>query len=169
MRLSELKKMVKEEYTRYLAEQAMPSLPPNPGAGGASPMGGPGAGPGAGAPKVTVEPGDIDVMGSEDAEATLRDIYDMLKDYFEGGEEMGDEMPPMDDVEGGGDEEADLAEWTGNMSKDKKATTTHSGKYGAAGYKNFSKTSGHTGFGDAGGSKKLNEIKRMKKLANIIK
>ena len=79
MRLSELKKMVKEEYNRYLAEQAMPSLPANPGAGGTSPVAGAGS-----APKVTVEPGDIDVAGGEDAEATLRDIYEMLKDYFEG-------------------------------------------------------------------------------------
>ena len=80
MRLSELKKMVKEEYNRYLAEQAMPSLPANPGAGGTSPVAGAGS-----APKVTVEPGDIDVAGGEDAEATLRDIYEMLKDFFEGG------------------------------------------------------------------------------------
>ena len=72
MRLSELKKMVKEEYTRYLKEQAGPPVPP--------PMAGPG-----GAPNVTVEPGDIDVLGGEDAEATLRDIYEMLKDFFEGG------------------------------------------------------------------------------------
>ena len=80
MRLSELKKMVKEEYNRYLAEQAMPSLPANQGAGGTSPVAGAGS-----APKVTVEPGDIDVAGGEDAEATLRDIYEMLKDFFEGG------------------------------------------------------------------------------------
>jgi hypothetical protein len=147
MNLRQLKRMIRKEYSNYLHEQEEIG--------------------------VDVQPDDVDAeMGDEmgdNAEETLRDIYDMLKDYFEGGEEMGDEMPPMDDVEGGGDEEADLAEWTGNMSKDKKATTTHSGKYGAAGYKNFSKTSGHTGFGDAGGSKKLNEIKRMKKLANIIK
>ena len=85
MRLSELKQMVKEEYTRYLNEQGTPPppppLPPNPGAGG--PIGGPMGG--AGAPNVTVEPGDIDVMGSGDAEATLKDIYDTLEDFFEGG------------------------------------------------------------------------------------
>ena len=57
MRLSELKQMVKEEYTRYLREQAGPPTPPMPGGG----IGGPG-GPG-GAPNVTVEPGDIDVLG----------------------------------------------------------------------------------------------------------
>ena len=77
MRLSELKQMVKEEYSRYLREQpGMPPLPSNPGMGG---------GIGSTGPNVTVEPGDIDVMGSEDAEATLRDIYDMLKSFFEGG------------------------------------------------------------------------------------
>jgi len=126
MRLSELKQMVKEEYSRYLKEQGMPpSLPPNPGAGG--PAGGPMGG--AGAPKVTVEPGDIDVMGSEDAEATLRDIYDMLKSFFEEGgaptgpkpggpsadigvDDMDDDMDDMDmDDDGAADaEDADDAD-----------------------------------------------------------
>tara|TARA_R110002020_G_scaffold471137_1_gene697628 strand:- start:354 stop:809 length:456 start_codon:yes stop_codon:yes gene_type:complete len=151
MNLRQLKRMIREEYSNYLFEQ--------------DEIG------------VDVQPDDVDAdmgdMGDENAEDTLRQIYDMLSDYFEGGEgeeEMDDveggEEPP-EDVEGTDEEEADLEEWTGK--NDKKATTTRAGKYGAAGYKNFSKTSGHTGFGDAGGSKKLNEIKRMKKLANIIK
>ena len=144
MNLRQLKRMIKEEYSNYLYEQ--------------DEIG------------VDVQPDDIDAMdmdGGDDAEGTLRDIYDMLKDYFEGEEEMPMDEPmdePMDDVEGEEDEEADLAEWNGKT--DKKATKTSSGKYGAAGYKNFSKTSGHRGFGD---SKSLNEIKRFKKLANIIK
>ena len=99
MRLSELKKMVKEEYNRYLAEQAMPSLPANPGAGGTSPVAGAGS-----APKVTVEPGDIDVAGGEDAEATLRDIYEMLKDFFEGG--AGDDMDAPEAAADADDDEA---------------------------------------------------------------
>jgi len=140
MNLRQLKRMIREEYSNYMYEQ--------------EDIG------------VDVQPDDVDAeMGDDNAEETLRDIYDMLKDYFEGGEEVGDEMPPMDDVEGGEDEEADLSEFY----PAKKAVTTHSGKYGAAGYKNFAKTSGHTGFGDKGGSKSLNEIHRMKKLANIIK
>ena len=118
---------------------------------------------------VDVQPDDVDAdMGGEDenAEETLRDIFDMLKDYFEG--EGDDEAPEDDeeieDVEGGdAEEEADLEEFY----PAKKAVTTKGGKYGAAGYKNFSKSSGHTGFGDSKGS--LNEVKRLKKLANIIK
>ena len=48
-----------------------------------------------------------------------------------------------------------------------KATTTKSGEYGAKDYKKATTTRGRTGFGDKGGS--LNEVKRMQKLANIIK
>jgi len=150
MNLKELKGMIAEEYSRYLKEQEDVA--------------------------VDVQPDDVDAMGpemgdemGEDAEATLRTIYDMLSDYFEGGEEeMGDVEggeEPMDDVEGEEAPEADLEEWNGK--NDKKATTTKSGQFGAGGYKKFSKSSGHTGFGDKGGS--LNEVKRMQKLANIIK
>ena len=152
MNLRQLKRMIKEEYSNYLYEQEEIG--------------------------VDVQPDDVDAMGDmgdmeggEDAEGTLRDIYDMLSAYFEGGDEEAPEdlEEPAQDVEADDDaeEEADLEEWTGK--NDKAATTTHAGKYGAAGYKNFSKSSGHTGFGDAGGSKSLNEVKRMKKLANIIK
>ncbi len=150
MNLKELKGMIAEEYSRYLKEQEDVA--------------------------VDVQPDDVDAMGpemggeeGEDPEATLRTIYDMLSDYFEGGEEeMGDVEggeEPMDDVEGEEAPEADLEEWNGK--NDKKATTTKSGQFGAGGYKKFSKSSGHTGFGDKGGS--LNEVKRMQKLANIIK
>ena len=153
MRLNELKKMIADEYGRYLKEQEDVAVDVQPDV-------------------------DVDAMGPEmgdemgdempeDPETTLRTIYDMLADYFEGGDEevdgMGDEMP-MDDVEGGEAPEAELEEWNGK--NDKKATTTKSGQYGAAGYKKFSKSSGHTGFGD---SKALQEMKRMQKLANIIK
>ena len=149
MNLKELKGMIAEEYGRYLKEQEDVAVDVQPDV-------------------------DVDAMGPEmgdemgaDPEATLRTIYDMLSDYFEGDEEMDDvegEEMPMDDVEGGEAPEADLEEWNGK--NDKKATTTRAGKYGAAGYKNFSKSSGHTGFGDAGS---LNEVKRMQKLANIVK
>ena len=153
MRLKELKKMIAEEYGRYLKEQEDVAVDVQPDV-------------------------DVDAMGPEmgdemgdempeDPETTLRTIYDMLADYFEGEDEevedLGDEMP-MDDVEGGEAPEAELEEWNGK--NDKKATTTHSGKYGAAGYKNFAKSSGHTGYGDGGS---LNEVKRMQRLANIIK
>jgi len=139
MRLSELKQMVKEEYVRYLREQEDVA--------------------------VDVQP-DVDVdamdpeMGDEmdDPETTLRTIYDMLADYFEGEDEE------VEDVEGPPAPEAELEEFYPT----KKAVTTHSGKYGAAGYKNFAQSSGHTGF-DGKKGKALQEVKRMQKLANIIK
>ena len=119
MRLSELKQMVAEEYSRYLKEQA------------ADPM-------------VTVEPGDVDMgmAADKDSEATLRQIFDMLKAYFEGGagagvapaggapEEMGDmtdmdagddmdmEDPGMDDGDDGDD--AEEVEEEKEDKKDKK-------------------------------------------------
>ena len=144
MNLKELKSMIAEEYSNYLEQEEV---------------------------AVDVQP-DVDVdadmdMGGEememDSEDTLRTIFNMLKDYFEKEDEMGDEEMPMDDVEGEEAPEADLEEFYPS----KAATTTKSGALGASGYKNFSKSSGHTGFGD---SKSLNEgVERMKKLANIIK
>ena len=143
MNLKELKSMIAEEYSNYLEQEEV---------------------------AVDVQP-DVDVdadmdmdMGGEemDSEDTLRAIYNMLSDYFEKEDEMGDEEMPMDDVEGEEAPEADLEEFYPS----KAATTTKSGALGASGYKNFSKSSGHTGFGD---SKSLNEVKRMQKLANIIK
>ena len=155
MNLKELKSMIAEEYSNYLEQEEV---------------------------AVDVQP-DVDVdadpmgsMGDEggeemDSDNTLRAIFNMLSDYFENdgedndmdGDEDEDGEEPMDDVEGEKDEEADLEEFYPS----KNATTTKSGALGAAGYKNFSKTSGHTGFGD---SKSLNEgVERMQKLANIIK
>jgi hypothetical protein len=142
MNLKELKGMIAQEYSRYLNEQEE------------VPVG------------VDVDAGDVDMgadMGDEmgeDPEETLRIIYDMLSDYFEGGEEEGgDEEIPMDDVEGGEAPEADLEEWNGK--NDKKAVTTRSGEYGAGGYKKAATTRGRAGFGD----KNLAEMKRMQKVS----
>jgi len=91
MNLKELKKMISEEYTKYLDEQ--------PG----GPAGLPPMVPGMD-PTVNVSDTDIDMEGG-DSEATLRQIYDMLKAYFEGGAgaaapagDMGD-MDDMEDME----------------------------------------------------------------------
>ena len=168
MNLKELKGMIAEEYSNYLKEQEDVAVDVNP--------------------DVNVDADPMGAMGDEpemDSEETLRTIFNMLSDYFENdgedndmdGEEDEDGEEPTDDVEGKVDEEADLEEFYPS----KNATTTKSGALGAAGYKNISKTSGHTGFGD---SKSLNEgveenneeekslnegIERMQKLANIIK
>ena len=87
MNLKELKKMIREEYSAY-SEQAEPA--------------------------VDVAPGDVDAGGDEDSEATLRQIYDMLKDYFE-GDNAGQEDPAAaadipGDVDGDGDVDNDDAE-----------------------------------------------------------
>ena len=73
MNLKELKTMIAEEYSNYLKEQGAPGAP--------------------GAPAVAVSAKDVDAGGDENPEETLRDIYDMLKDYFEGGaaDDMGDD------------------------------------------------------------------------------
>ena len=87
MNLKELKQMIGEEYRYWIAEQ------PGAGAPGAPPPNIPPAG----APGVEVGPDDM--MGGGDSEATLRQIYDMLKAYFEGGAEApaGGDMG-MDDI-----------------------------------------------------------------------
>ena len=83
MNLKELKKMIKEEYSAY-TEQAEPA--------------------------VDVAPGDVDAGGDDDSEATLRQIYDMLKAYFEGGAGAeapagGADMGDMDAVAVGADDD----------------------------------------------------------------
>ena len=89
MNLTELKKMIAEEYTAFQNEQAEPA--------------------------VDVAPDDVDVDGDdENSEETLRQIYDMLKDYFEGDkgadDDMDSDMPAMaGDKDGDGDVDADDA------------------------------------------------------------
>ena len=81
MNLKELKAMIAEEYSNYLEEQATPS--------------------------VAVSDADVDATGDdEDAEKTLRDIFEMLKDYFEGGDDApADDTPDDDDDDDDKDDE----------------------------------------------------------------
>ena len=81
MNLKELKSMIAEEYKSYMDEQA------------------------ANAPAVTTDPGDVDAGGDENPEETLRDIYDMLKDYFEGDDKPAGDVPG--DKDGDGDVDTD--------------------------------------------------------------
>ena len=84
MNLKELRRMIAEEYKSYMDEQA------------------------ANAPAVTTDPGDVDAGGDENPEETLRDIYDMLKDYFEGDDKgAGDDA---DEIEEGMHDEDDKNE-----------------------------------------------------------
>jgi hypothetical protein len=85
MNLQELKEMIKEEFDAY-TEQAEPT--------------------------VDVSDADIDADGDEDSEETLRQIYDMLKDYFEGGNDAGDgaDADDADDNDEAEEKDAEPAE-----------------------------------------------------------
>jgi hypothetical protein len=94
MTLNELKKLVAEEYANYKAkinEQGIPNI--------------------------DVAPGDVDAGGDKDAEKTLKDIFDMLKDYFEGGDDAADDAAD-DTADDAADDIADLDEET--IKKDPK-------------------------------------------------
>ena len=94
MNLKELKSMIAEEYKSYMAEQA--------------------------APGVAVADTDVDATGGDDSEATLRQIYDMLKDYFEGGEAgAGGDIAADDEVgDDAGDATDDVADYDGGEGED---------------------------------------------------
>ena len=153
MNLKELKGMIAEEYSSYLKEQEEVAVDVQP--------------------DVDVDP--MGAMGDEDgddkdSEATLKTIYDMLSDYFEGEEGEDDDMDneePMDDVEGEEDAEADL---------DENATT--SAQYQKTGMAAGGAGKGGTGYdaGSVGGkgrtgydAKSIALQERFQKLANIIK
>ena len=82
MNLKELRRMIAEEYSNYLAEQDEPT--------------------------VAVSDADVDADG-EDAEETLRDIFNMLKDYFEGDDDK-DAGNDADEIEEGMHDEDDKNE-----------------------------------------------------------
>tara|TARA_B100000287_G_C20299593_1_gene649310 strand:- start:159 stop:608 length:450 start_codon:yes stop_codon:yes gene_type:complete len=106
MKLKELKALVAEEYNKFMYEQEdeekdkkddkekddapkggddkgddKPKAPKGGGDKGGDKPKAPKA------PKVDVGPGDLDISGEENPEETLRAIYDMLKDFFEGDDE----------------------------------------------------------------------------------
>ena len=85
MNLQESKEMIKEEFDAY-TEQAEPT--------------------------VDVSDADIDADGDEDSEETLRQICDMLKDYFEGGNDAGDgaDADDADDNDEAEEKDAEPAE-----------------------------------------------------------
>ena len=114
MTLEELKKMIAEEYSVYskkLKEQALP------------------------APGISVSDKDVDATGGdEDAEATLKDIYDMLKDYFEkddaaddaADDDADDDADAMDEGHGMYDEdEKDMKEGKKDDEDDKVKENKH--------------------------------------------
>lgn len=150
MDLKELKKMIAEEYAAFnnrknkMYEQAPPM------------------------PTVNVSAADVDAEGDEDAEKTLRDIYDMLKDYFEGGKDAADdvEVDTADDT----DDAEDIEEGM-HYDEDEKEKIKEAHCYGEDGKP---MPEGHCYEEDGKlkeGYSKNNKIlvERFKKLANIIK
>ena len=163
MRLEELNQMIKEEFTKYIREQDDVAVSVEPGTDVMPPMGG----------EMPGMPGE-----GGDAEGTLRNIYDMLTAYFEGGDEdMGDEDmddieddEEVEDVEGEEEEEADLEENSTKEAKYQKSGYAAGGKGSTknAPYTKAAKGGGSTkNAGYDAGSKALQE--RFQKLANIIK
>ena len=124
MNLKELKAMIKEEWETHQNEQALPG--------------------------VAVSDADVDATGGdEDAEETLRDIFNMLKDYFEGGDDAPADDAPADDAD---DDDKDDEVKEGMHDEDDKNEGMHDEDD-----KNE-------------GKKDKEDLKeRFKKLANIIK
>jgi hypothetical protein len=121
---------------------------------------------------VSVDDGDIDADGDVEGntdEDVLRQIYDMLKDKFE-GEEAGDDMDDMDDmddVEGEEDEDSDLDENATTDSKYQKTGMAPASKGSAGPNVGMKPPTGKGSTGYDAGSQALQE--RFQKLANIIK
>tara|TARA_R100001079_G_C4415592_1_gene137484 strand:- start:447 stop:893 length:447 start_codon:yes stop_codon:yes gene_type:complete len=148
MNLKELKQMIKEEFEAFTE-----------------------------ADDVSVDVDAEEMAADKNPEDTLKKVFDMLKDYFEGDEEnMEDEMEEdmmeakddddkkMEEVkdEDAKNEEADLEERAAQGFGDPGAKNT-SGK--DVGFTPAKTTKGSTGYD--GSSKALQE--RFQKLANIIK
>jgi hypothetical protein len=86
--LQKLKRLVQEEYSKYLREQG--EFPPLPG------------GPGLDDPMIAVSDNDIDLTGGDAKESpldTLKQIFDMLKDFFEGDDKPAAPKGPEGDKE----------------------------------------------------------------------
>ena len=101
MTLQELQEMVKEEFNSFIKEQS--PVGATPGGPTGAPMPPP-------PPAIDVAPGDVDAMeppagGPDGAEAQLQKIFDILKTYFEGGEEG---MEPDMDMDAADDLGADI-------------------------------------------------------------
>ena len=171
MTLKELQKMIKEEFDTFNAmqQEAADDVDVD----------------------VDTDAGDMDTADAGmDPEATLKGIYDQLKNYFEGGgEDMGDmgdmdddladEEPADEDLEEkqGEDLEEKKEEELDEAPKDDEDTMEEAAAqgFGDAGNKKTSgKDSGYTPAKTTRGDGKLHEKKsplqeRFQKLANIIK
>ena len=154
MNLKELKKMIAEEYSAYtkqVKEQDLPGMP----------LGGD-------APGVAVSDMDVDAMGGEDSEKILKDIFDMLKDYFEGDKDDTDTAADTaadtaDDADDTKDDATDDAEDVEEGKHDKDKDDLKEGHC----YDEDGKPMPEAHCMEEG--KKNNLQERFQKLANIIK
>ena len=159
MTLQELKKMIAEEYSAYkrsIKEQDMdmPMGPPMPGAPDDL-------------PGVAVSDADVDAMGGEDkdAEKTLKDIFNKLKDYFE-GEDKPEKDPASDDKGKGDDKDSKPANkgGEGEDKKDDKEEVEENTSGINSGYKKVNEVKRQVNK-----ARVIKESRRLQKLANIIK
>ena len=139
MKLEELKKMIKEEFDSFVEAEET---------------------------DVDVDVDSDEVAAEKNPEETLRSMFDMLKDYFEGEEEMGDEEA-TDVEEDMMDEEADLEENSTTASQYQKTGFAAGGKSSSGANVGYGNVGGKGSTGFDAGSKALKE--RFQKLANIIK
>ena len=140
MNLKELQAMIKEELDAYVGEQEELEV------------------------DVDTDAGDVDATGGDD-EDLLRKIFDMLKDKFEGEDEVeADDEEADEDMMG---EVKDDEEKNESADMEEAASTG----FGDAGAKNSSgKDAGYTPAKTTRGDGKLHEsVLRFQKLANIIK
>ena len=127
MNLKELKKMIAEEYNAFQEQNALPT--------------------------VNVSDKDIDAT-DENAEETLRDIYNMLKDFFEGGKADDKDTDDADDADDKEDDAMDEQNHSHGMYDEDEKNMKKEGKHKDDDDKKEE-------------SKHLQE--RFKRLANIIK
>tara|TARA_R100001015_G_C4426315_1_gene25087 strand:+ start:71 stop:466 length:396 start_codon:yes stop_codon:yes gene_type:complete len=96
MNLEELKNLVAEEYNKYMAEQEDDKEKKDNAKGDDE-----GKPKKATAPKVKAGSKDLDISGDDDPEKALRDIYNMLKDFFEVDDKGDKKDGEMGDAEKG--------------------------------------------------------------------
>jgi hypothetical protein len=157
MTLKELQKMIKEELDSFVQNENVDEMSDKMNEVDVD---------------VDTEAGDVDAEGGDDsgAEDMLRNIYDMLKDKFEGEEDMGD----MGDEEAPEDvEETYMDENMDEGDEDKMEELANHG-VGKSAKNSSGANAGYTPAKTTTGDKKLHEEKsqlqeRFQRLANIIK
>jgi hypothetical protein len=164
MTLKELKKIIAEEYRYWVAEQDdMPDM-----SGNDAPD----------LPTIDMDPDkdiDPDGPGAEDAAATLKDIFDMLKDFFEGDDAPTPPKPKAPANDKGNDKGDDKGDDKKDDKKDDKEDIKESKKrklnkaLRLLEHKGLLKTKRKKATKRKPIQRRSPLVERFKKLANIIK